>query len=72
MFDLNMSPIDYAKLQRKVSLERAIWDLQDKSWDDWDMKVDTDILIDWHEKEIEKAFKEGYEKRMSEHWKQIN
>lgn len=72
MFDPNMSAIDYAKLQRKVSIERALFDLQTKSWDNWDLKVNTNILLAWYEQEIEKAFEEGYEKRMSEHWKHIN
>lgn len=72
MFDLNMSPIDYAKLQRKVSLKNALFDLQTKSWDDWDLKMNTDVLLEWHEQAIEKAFEEWYTKRMSEHWRHLN
>lgn len=72
MFDLNMSPINYAKIEREKSIKRDLFDMQMKSWDNWDLKVNTNILLAWHEQEIKKAFEEGYEKRMSEHWKHIN
>ena len=72
MFDLNVSQINYAKIEREKSIKMDLLDMQRKSWDDWDFKVNTNILLAWHEQEIKRAFEEWYEKRMSEHWKHIN
>lgn len=70
MFDLNMSPIDYAKLERAKSMRREL----EKRFVEQNIQwfYDGDKLLTFIEQEIEKAFEEGYNKRMSEHWKQIN
>jgi len=70
MFDLNMSQVDYAKLERAKSVRREL----EKRFVEQNIQwfYDGDKLLTFIEQEIEKAFEEGYEKRMSEHWKHIN
>ena len=70
MFDLNMSQVDYAKLERAKSMRREL----EKRFVEQNIQwfYDGDKLLTFIEQEIEKAFEEWYNKRMSEHWKQIN
>lgn len=70
MFDLNMSQVDYAKLERAKSMRREL----EKRFVEQNIQwfYDGDKLLTFIEQEIEKAFEEWYTKRMSEHWKHIN
>lgn len=70
MFDLNMSQVDYAKLERAKSVRREL----EKRFVEQNIQwfYDGDKLLTFIEQEIKRAFEEGYEKRMSEHWKHIN